>query len=35
MGRAKDCFERGQGKGDCEATYVSSRVETRDRWHSG
>jgi hypothetical protein len=23
MGRAKDCFERGQGKGDCQATYVS------------
>lgn len=25
IGRAKDCFERGQGKGDCEATYVSGR----------
>ena len=23
MGRAKDCFQRGQEKGDCEATYVS------------
>jgi TPR repeat protein len=22
-GRAKDCFQRGQAKGDCEATYVS------------
>jgi TPR repeat protein len=22
MGRAKDCFQRGQEKGDCEATYV-------------
>lgn len=23
IGRAKDCFQRGQAKGDCESTYVS------------
>lgn len=25
VGRARDCFQRGQAKGDCEATYVSAR----------
>jgi hypothetical protein len=28
MGRAKDCFQRGQEKGDCEATYVSPLSST-------
>jgi hypothetical protein len=26
IGRAKDCFQRGQGKGECESTYVCLSV---------
>ena len=30
IGRANDCFERGENRGDCECTYVSCFIVVFD-----